>query len=343
MLLLSFFRRHIFIGVLIAVVFIGALGFFIAPQFTRSRLVEFKNAASGAAAALTPILASDLTPTPFTTPASENGIMNFLVLGAAGPGYDAPDLTDTILLVRLDKNADKIYLFSLPRDLLVKIPGTASWNKLNTLYEFAKNKSGHEFDLIKQKVQNISGLAIDHYALVNLSTVKSLVDIVGGVNVMVKKDILDRTFPGPNHSYQTFQIQAGWRYLDGETALKYMRSRHSLSGDFDRIERQQDVLQALKQKILQFSPWDLPKLLDIFGAVSSETKTDLDLWQIKDYWEQTKNIPAELTVKTDLASNDLVATGQMNLGGVMASIVLPKAGLENYTEIQKYIAQIINN
>jgi len=269
--------------------------------------------------------------------------INFLLLGASGEGYEAPDLTDTILVARLITAQNKIYLFSLPRDLWVKIPGQENWTKLNALYALAKKNKGHEFDLIKKKVQDITGLAINHYVLVNLDTVKDLVDTLGGVNVMVKKDIYDNTFPGPNHTYQVFEIKAGWRYLDGATALKYIRSRHSSAGDFDRIARQQEVLQALKQKVLSLNFWDLPTYWSIFNTISSKIKTDLNIWQIKDFWDKIKDIPGQNVVKTEINTADLVTTGQANLGEQIASIVQPRAGQENYEEIRNYIEKIINN
>ncbi len=305
---------------------------------------EIKNSSAQIASA---IYLSNPSTTDLPAVANETGKttkpINFLLLGEAGQGYDAPDLTDTILVAHFLPDQNKIYLFSLPRDLLVKIPSGDTWTKLNTLYAFAKNNKNHEFDLIIQAAQNITGLTIDHYVLVDLNTVKDLVDTLGGVNVMVKKDIYDTTYPGPNHSYQTFSIQAGWRYLDGETALKYIRSRHSEHGDFDRIERQQQILQALKQKVLTLNFWDLPTFLKIFDTVASRIKTDMGLWQIKDYWDKIKDIGAQNIIKTDLENPELVITGQTILGGVNASIVQPRTGLENYEEIQKYIINTIAN
>lgn len=269
--------------------------------------------------------------------------VNFLILGAPGRGNDAPDLTDTILLARLDETKNKIYLFSLPRDLLVRIPGSANLTKLNALYAFNRNNAGREFDALKEKVQDISGLPIDHYIFVDLQTVRQLVDIFGGVNILVTEDILDRNFPGPNHSFTTFEIKAGWRYLDGETALKYLRTRHSVAGDFDRTSRQQEVLQALKQKVLALNFWDLPKFLEIYNALASNIKSDLGLWQIKTYWDKIKNIPGGNVVKNELNKQSLLVGGQADLGGETASVLQPKAGLENYEEIRKYIAETVKN
>ncbi len=277
--------------------------------------------------------------------------LNFLLLGAPGAGNDASDLTDTILLARLDEAKNKIYLFSLPRDLLVKIPESANFTKLNALYAFNRSRTfsqekvrdGQEFNALIKKTQDITGLEINHYIFVDLQTVRQLVDLFGGVNIMVAKDIIDDSFPGPNHSFETFTLKAGWRYLDGQTALKYMRTRHSLSGDFDRVTRQQEVLQALKQKVLALNFWDIGKFIEIYNALSSNIKSDLSLWQIKSYWDKIKGIPGENVIKNELNNQNLLVSGQMNLGGEMASVLQPKLGVEKYDDIKKYIAEIISN
>ena len=303
------------------------------------RVIEIKN--SGAGQKQIPVIPEQTSFWPFG--AKSTGAVNFLLLGAPGQGNDAPDLTDTILLARLDPTKNKIYLFSLPRDLLVKTPDNDNYTKFNALYAFNKNNNGHEFDALIKKTQDITGLTIDHYVFVDLQTVRQLVDIFGGINIMVQKDILDAAFPGPNHSFQTFAIKAGWRYLDGATALKYLRTRSSLGGDFDRTARQQSVLQALKQKVLALNFWDVSEFLEIYSALSSNIKSDLNLWQIKNYWEAIKNIPGENVIKSELNNQNLLTAGQMNLGGKMASILQPKAGMENYDEIKKYIAEVISN
>jgi LCP family protein required for cell wall assembly len=267
---------------------------------------------------------------------------NFLLLGAPGKGNDAPDLTDTILIARLEPAQNRIFLFSLPRDLLVKIPGQENYTKLNALYAYNKQNTGQEFSSLIQKTEDITGLEISHFIFVDLETVKNIVDILGGINLLVKKDIVDESFPGPNHSFQIFRLQAGWRYLDGETALKYIRSRHSSGGDFDRISRQQEVLQALKQKVLTLNFWDLKKFLEIYQTLSANIKTDLALWQIQNYWQATKNIPGENVIRNELSSQNLFSGGQILLGGELASIIKPKAGIENYEEIKKFISEQIN-
>ena len=269
--------------------------------------------------------------------------INFLLLGAPGAGNDAPDLTDTIIIAHLDPSQQKIYLFSLPRDLLVKMPGADYYVKINSLYAYNRNNIGHEFDALRQSAEDLTGLPIDHYIFIDLTVLKNTIDTLGGINVMVEKDIIDTRFPGPNHSYQTFALKAGWRYLDGETALKYARSRHSGAGDFDRIERQQEILQAIKRKALGLHFWNFGTYWELYNNFANHVKTDLGLWQLKNYYASVKEIPGENLIKSDLESSGLFATGPMNLGGEIASIVKPRAGVGEYKEIKEYIKNIIKN
>lgn len=274
--------------------------------------------------------------------ANEKNIANFLLLGAPGQGNDAPDLTDTIIIARFDANRDKIFLFSLPRDLLVKIPGQNSYARINALHAFNKKNAGQEFRSLTEKTEEISGLKIDHYIFVNLEIVKKAIDILGGVNLLIKNDIVDAAFPGPNHSFQTFKISAGWRYLDGETALKYMRTRHSAAGDFDRIARQQEILQALKQKILTLDLFDFQKIANLSQMLFTDISADLNFWQMANYWQDVKNIPAENIIRGDLINQNLFNNNQILLGEELASIIEPAAGAENYEEIKKYIREVIS-
>ena len=335
--MLKFFRRYpILITLLTTALLIILLALLYPPvaQLAKPRWIEIKNSSAKGLADL-----GQKSFWPFGNSKVEP--INFLLLGAPGQGNDAPDLTDTILVARLDLNKKKVFLFSIPRDLLVQIPDNNYYAKINALYAYSKKDTGHEFDSIKQAVEAVTGLPINHYILVELATVKQIVDILGGVNVMVQKDILDTSFPGPNHSFETFEIKTGWRYLDGTTALKYIRSRHVSGGDFDRIERQQEVLQALKQKVLSLNFWDINTFVEIYQTLASQIKSDLGLWEIKGLWQNAKDIPGDGIVKNDFTSNNLLIGGQMVLGGETASIVKPRAGVGNYEEIKAYIAETI--
>ncbi len=265
--------------------------------------------------------------------------MNVLVLGHPGQGYSGQDLTDTIILAHLEPANGKAVLISLPRDLLVKIPNQGVLTKINSLYA----RCG--INCLKEKIQEITGITVDHHIIIDLVVVKEVIELVDGLNVYVPKDINDPYFPGPNYSYQTFNLSAGWRYLDGQTTLKYVRTRYtSPNGDFDRMARQQQIIQLIKQKVLALNPlWDLPTYLKIFYALNDNIKTDLGLLKIKSLWQIAKDIGADkiISLVVDKKETNLLVGGQVMFGQQKASVVYPKAGQENYDKIKEYIEKAI--
>jgi anionic cell wall polymer biosynthesis LytR-Cps2A-Psr (LCP) family protein len=175
--------------------------------------------------------------------------------------------------------------------------------------------------------------------LIDLSVLKYLIDSQGGINIMVKEDIFDPAFPGPNHSYETFQVRAGWRYFDGETALKYARTRHSPQGDFDRLERQQQVIEALKQKLAALDlVGELPQVLGILKELHSRVQTDIPWNDIPEYWQIFKKFsPEDMKNIVIEKENRLIVSAGISIEGQPVSALAPAAGPENYSEIQKFI------
>jgi LCP family protein required for cell wall assembly len=266
---------------------------------------------------------------------------NVLVLGRPGAGYSGQKLTDTIILAHLIPNQERAVLISLPRDLLVRIPGQEALTKINSLYA----RCGIE--CLKEKIQEITGLFIDHHVIVDLAVVKEVIEVIDGLNVYVPQDIQDPYFPGPNYSYQAFNLSAGWRYLDGETTLKYVRTRYtSPNGDFDRMARQQQIIQLIKQKVLSLNPlWDFPTYLKIFNSLNDHIETDLSLLKIKSLWQTAKDIGADKIVSLviDKKETNLLVGGQLMFGEQRASVVYPKEGQGNYGEIKEYIKEAIKD
>ena len=274
---------------------------------------------------------------------------NILLLGQPGPGYLASDLTDTIILAHLNPEGEsakggptsggKLVLISLPRDLLVEIPHQGGLTKINSLYQLVGIEG------IKEKIGEITGLNVDHHLLVDLTVVEEVINLVDGLNVYVPEDIHDPYFPGPNYTYQVFNLAAGWRYLDGQTALKYVRTRYtSPNGDFDRMARQQQIIHLLKQKVLELNPlWDWPTYLKIFQQLKNHLQTDLALIEMKNLYQAVKETGANQInhLVIDKKETGLLTGGLVPLGQQMASVVYPKAGQGNYEEIREYIKKII--
>lgn len=187
----------------------------------------------------------------------KEGRINILLLGRAGEKHPGKHLTDTVMLLSIDTKEKRVALLSLPRDLLVPLPDTPNTVKINTLYQYGL-RSRDGADLVKQSVGTITGLPIHYFATIDFDGFEQVIDTLGGIQIDVVRDIYDTRYPGKNYSYETFELKQGWQKLDGKTALKYARVRHGdPEGDFGRAKRQQQILQAVRDRA-----WSLPTFLN---------------------------------------------------------------------------------
>lgn len=190
-------------------------------------------------------------------PTDPYGHTNILLLGQGDETGE--DLTDSIIVASLDPSSKSVALLSLPRDLYLLHPEHMQPGKLNSRYRDYKyslifKKGLDEREASASAVREIANeigrsLSIDiHHAVkVDFEGFLQAIDAVGGIDIDVPYDILDKEYPGPNYTYEPFEIRAGLTHLDGATALKYARSR-STTSDFDRSQRQQQILRSLAQK-----------------------------------------------------------------------------------------------
>jgi len=266
-----------------------------------------------------------------------DGWTNILILGKAGKDNPAPDLTDSIILASLRNN--QVIFLSIPRDLYVKIDG--NYQKINSLWA-----SIHDAQKIKELAIRISGREIHYFVLVDLELLKNIAEQLDGVNVLVKEDINDSLFPGANYSYSPFILSKGWRHLDGDTLLKYVRTRYDSEGDFGRMKRQQQVLAALKNKIENLNTFqNFDFILSLYNAFKEHIKTDLSLSEIKAFWEATRKLDLtaskafNLSIKDPaILKEDYIATYQGRM-----FVLIPDGGLDNYNKINEYVNQIYEN
>lgn len=210
------------------------------------------------------------------TPAKLEGTYNLLIAGIGGKWHEGADLTDSLMLASLDATKKRVTLLSLPRDLYVAYPLNKWTGRINSLYDLGKrNNVGVTY--LAQKVSEITGQSIDYFLVIDFAGFKKIIDILGGVDVNVPKDLVDREYPNNNWGYETFSVQKWPQTFDGETALKYARSRHSTS-DFDRSERQQVLLKAIKEKASSLGIITNPsKISEIYNALKSNIDTNLSV------------------------------------------------------------------
>lgn len=198
-----------------------------------------------------------LEPTSITIPVLSKpaGQVNILLLGSdwrANQGFR----TDVILLLSLNKNTGTATLLSFPRDLYVSIPGVGM-ERINVAQEYGG------IALTSETFKDNFGIDIDYYMMTNFNGFTSIVDTLGGINVYAAWALNDVcALPQAVDSY--CYIPAGSNYMNGQTALWYVRSRYS-SSDFDRTRRAQEVMVAIFQKAMNLNALSRgPELYDLF-------------------------------------------------------------------------------
>ncbi|NMB84485.1 LCP family protein [Candidatus Roizmanbacteria bacterium] len=189
--------------------------------------------------------------------------VNVLILGIAGENHDGPNLSDSIIVANYDIKNNQMTTVSIPRDIW----SDTLKDKINSAYAYGEAKQkGGGLKLAKAEVSAIIGQPIQYAAVIDFDKFKTLIDYLGGLDVEVSRSFTDKEFPiagkennlcngDPEYRcrYETISFSKGLTHMDGETALKYVRSRHaqdSEGSDFARGQRQQEVIKALKNKVV---------------------------------------------------------------------------------------------
>lgn len=213
------------------------------------------------------------------------GHTNILLLGVGGKNHEGEDLTDTIMIVSLDEKKNTVSMLSIPRDLYVETKtDTIGANRINRVYELSKayyEDSAQALKFTKNTIESLLDIDIQYYAKVDFTAFKEIVDAMGGIDITLEESFYDPEYPLEETGfYTTFSLPAGDNHLDGETALKYARSRHSTS-DFDRALRQQSIIATLKDKALSLGVLANPaKIKNIYEAVRTNLETDFGISEI---------------------------------------------------------------
>jgi len=225
-------------------------------------------------------------PTPTLIPTSEaraaDERTNILVMGIdRRPGESFISRTDSMMLVSIDAQNNQAAILSIPRDLYALIPGYGR-DRINTafVYGSANNDPAGGAALAMSTVEYNLGVPVDHYVLVDFSAVIKGIDTLGGIDVYVPYDINDPSYPDMDYGYDPLFIPAGLQHMDGQTGLKYARTRH-VDNDFGRATRQQQVLLAARDKALGLGITGLlARAPELYQRVEQGIRTDLSLEQL---------------------------------------------------------------
>jgi polyisoprenyl-teichoic acid--peptidoglycan teichoic acid transferase len=302
-----------------------------------------------------PALNADVDPTKLK--GEGDGRVNVLMLGKGGAGHEGADLTDTIIVASIDPIQKEMSMMSLPRDFWVKTDKGES--KINAVYANAKNSvlAGKKTsDLNKRaedageaavetEVEEVLGIPIHYYVMVDFAAFEKAINIVGGVDLNVDKDgvVYEKLWNETTRKNYTLDVKEGPNHFDGQRALFYSRSRHtSARGDFDRAERQRKIIVALKDKVTSAGTYSNPvKVTQLINDFGDHVHSNLSTGEILRVYDIVKSIDSSKIGSVGLADppNNYIKTGMYN----GQSIVMPTAGMFQFSDIQNFVRNTLRD
>jgi len=278
---------------------------------------------------------------------SSDDKVTLLLLGHGGGNHEGADLTDTMMVITLDPKYHTAAMIALPRDIW----SDTLRDKINSAYHYGEmKKKGEGFILSKTIAEDVIGIPIHYTFLIDFSQFETVINMMGGIEITVPTAFTDTQYPiaGKENDlcngdktyacrYETVRFSEGLQYMDGATALKYVRSRHAEGEegtDFARGKRQQDVIVAMKEKMLKLKLWLRPGLaLRLWHAFDDATDTDMTTGELMTIGKQLMQIQESKMKKFSIESLFITAPPG-TYGGLY--VLLP---IDTWKDIHKYIQQ----
>jgi LCP family protein required for cell wall assembly len=188
---------------------------------------------------------------------------------------DGPPRTDTMILLTIDPLTKTAGILNVPRDLWVNIPGF-DYGRINTAYPLgiAFDVPGGGPQQAMDTVESLLGVPIDYYAIIDFGAFEKFIDELGGINIAVTSELS----VDPIGKGNTVYLKPGNYLFDGPTALAYARARHTDGGDFDRAQRQQQVILAIRDRIVELGPTQVAgKIPAMYNELAAGIHTNLSL------------------------------------------------------------------
>ncbi|MFZ0218098.1 MAG: LCP family protein [Candidatus Dormiibacterota bacterium] len=243
--------------------------------------------------------------------------VNLLLVGYGGTQNDAPYLTDSIMVLRLDTANHHAVEASIPRDLNVtyQVNGQTVDNKINTAYSNAmydlppsdKDRGGK---LAMQVVSQVTGLHLDGYVGVDFAAFRDIVNALGGIDVCLSSPLDDTQYPNYSDGYMKggIHFKAGCQHVNGEQALEIARSRHatepSQASDFARAQRQQLIIEGIRKKATSINA--ITQAPAIMNAVQKDMSTDLTLTDLTAIYDWSKSVDSSQTARVSIDTDNFL-------------------------------------
>jgi polyisoprenyl-teichoic acid--peptidoglycan teichoic acid transferase len=265
-----------------------------------------------------------------------DGQINILLLGMRGDNMEGGGtLADTIMIAAVRPQEKKVALISIPRDLYIQDPGSSNQSKINAVNASYEEKGeGKGMESMKKIVSEVTGLPIHYVVTLDFKGFTEIIDALGGTDVY-----LDRPFSEPTQfqgeEAANFSLPAGKNHLDGQKALFFVRARYA-SSDFERAKRQQQILIALKDRMLSLGTLsDFGKMNNILNILGDDVRTNMDISEIKKFFDLA-NAMKESQIKQkvfDTSPEGLLYASKADTPEGKTYILLPSGG--NYEKIHE--------
>ncbi len=295
-----------------------------------------------------------------------NGRSNFLILGTSedDPGHGGAYLTDSMMVLSIDQQNKNAYMFSVPRDLYVKYGmacNSGYSGKINEYFNCVSDNYNSTADEQKRLsetqafVGNIFGIDIQYGIHVNNTVIKEAVDAVGGVDINIQGSngdpgILDRNFDWRcNYTCYLVKYDNGVHHLDGAHALYLAMARGDVAptyglsnSNFDREKNQQKIILALKEKAMTTGTLsNVGKVTGLIDTLGRNLRTNIETKEIRTLMQLGSEIKSSDIHLISLQDGDKSVVKSGNYNG--ASVVMPVAGIYDYTGIKAFIAQNLSS
>lgn len=227
-------------------------------------------------------------------PVPNNGRLTVLLMGidSREQKIEGASRSDVITLVTIDPISNTAAILSLPRDLYVPLPGFNEQDRINTAYFWGEvdHLPGGGPGYAKETIAYNFGIPVQRYGVIDFDGFKKVIDAIGGVDIDVPYEIVDNEYPTEDYRTERLVIPAGHLHMDGDLALKYVRTRHQDS-DLGRNERQLQVLLAIRDKALSIGA--IGQVPEALNQVGGSLQTDLTLPEILTLAKKWASIPRE--------------------------------------------------
>jgi LCP family protein required for cell wall assembly len=250
--------------------------------------------------------------------------VTILVMGLDYRDWEAgegPPRTDTMILLTIDPLTKTAGMLNVPRDLWVSIPGF-EYARINTAYPLgiAFEVPGGGPGLAMQTVKQLLGVPIDYYAIIDFEAFEQFIDELGGIYVDIPAEIT----VDPIGKANTNTLEPGRQLLDGGNALAYARARHTEGGDFDRAQRQQQVILAIKDRAIELGPAQLAaRAPAIYQELAAGIHTNLSLDDALKLGWLALDIPKESIKQGAIAESAVTMATMTGSDGTQQQVLIP--------------------